>query len=93
MTLSAHFNWKTALLTIWVVFSFVYISYNMFDSFRNQVLQNAYMTGKADTINALIAQAQDKECKPFNVYSGDKKADLINVVCLQQAPKESTNVP
>ena len=89
MDISAYFNWKTILLTLWVIFSFAYISYNMFDNFRNQVLQNAYMTGKAETVNALITQAENKECKPFNVYIENKKVDLINVACLQQAPKES----
>lgn len=85
-----NINWKTTLLTLWAVFSFVYISYNIYNNFRTQVLQNAYMTGKSDTVNALIEQASNKECKPFNVYAGEKKVDLINVSCLQQAPKESS---
>lgn len=53
-------------------------------------MQNAYMAGQNDTVNKLLEQASNKECKPFNVYAGDKKADLINVSCLQQAPKGST---
>ncbi len=83
-----NINWKTTLLTLWAVFSFVYISYNIYNNFRTQVLQNAYMTGKSDTVNALIEQASNKECKTFNVYSGEKKVDLINVSCLQQNTKE-----
>ncbi len=88
MSLS-NISWKNVLLGFWVIFSFVYISYNIFDNFRNGVLQNAYVAGQNNTINSLIEQASNKECKPFNVYSGDKKVDLINVACLQQTSKET----
>lgn len=64
----------------------------MFDNFRNGVLQNAYVAGQNDTVTKLLEQATNKDCKPFNVYAGEKKADLINVTCLQQAPKEG-NTP
>ena len=53
-------------------------------------MQNAYIAGQTDTVNKLLEQAQNKECKPFNVYVGDKKADLINVTCLQQSSKETS---
>lgn len=82
-------------MTLWVVFSFLYISYSIFENFKTgmlQNIQNAYVQGKADTINTLIKQASDKECKPFNVFSDDKKVDLINISCLKQIPKE-TNSP
>ena len=85
-------NWKATLLTIWVVFSFLYISWNMYENFKMSVMQNAYVAGQNDTVAKLIEQASNKECKSFNVYAGDKKVDLVNVACLQQASKES-NIP
>lgn len=87
-------HWKATLLTLWVIFSFVYISYSIFDNFRTKILQNAYVAGQTDTVTRLIEQASNKECKPFNVYVGEKKVDLINITCLQQTPKnpiESTS--
>lgn len=85
-------NWKTTLLTFWVIFSFIYISYNIFDNFKNGILQNAYIAGQNDTVAKLLEQAANKECKPFNVYAGEKKADLINVFCLQKAPQAEAPV-
>lgn len=82
-------NWKTTLLVLWAVFSFVYISYTIYANFRDQVVQGAYIAGKNDTINALIQQAENKECKPFNIFSGEKKVDLVNILCLQQAPQQT----
>lgn len=73
------------LLILWAVFSFLYISWNTYGAFKVNVMQNAYIAGQNDTIAKLLEQADNKECKPFNVYAGDKKADLINVACLQQA--------
>ena len=82
-------NWKTALLVLWVAFSFIYISWNMYEGFKINIIQNAYIAGQNDTVTKLLEQASNKECKPFNVYAGDKKADLINVSCLQKAPETS----
>jgi len=80
-------NWKTALLTLWVIFSFLYISWSMYSNFKMNVIQGAYRAGQTDTVSKLIEQASDKECKSFNVFSGEKKVDLINVACLQQSPQ------
>lgn len=86
-------NWKIALLATWGVVSFVYICFSTYTNFVNGVLQNAYITGGNDTVINLITQASNKECKPFNVYAGDKKVDLINVACLQQTPAQGANAP
>lgn len=85
-------NWKATLLTLWVVFSFLYISWNMYENFKMNVMQNAYIAGQNDTVTKLLEQASNKECKPFNVYAGDKKADLINIICLQKAPETSKEI-
>lgn len=85
-------NWKATLLTLWVVFSFLYISWNMYENFKMNVMQNAYIAGQNDTVTKLLEQASNKECKPFNVYAGDKKADLINITCLQKAPETSKEI-
>ena len=68
----------------WIVLSAAYIGYDQWMGFKVGVMENYYNAGKADTINALIAQAQ-KECKPFNVFSANNKVDLINVACLQSS--------
>lgn len=85
-------NWKASLLTLWVVFSFLYITWNIYEGFKLNVMQNAYIAGQNDTVAKLLEHASNKECKPFNVYAGDKKADLINVSCLQKAPQAEVPV-
>ena len=86
-------NWKTLALTSWVVFSFIYIAYSVFDNFKNGALQSAYVAGQNDTVSRLLEQASNTECKPFNVYAGDKKADLINIACLKQTGTDSAAIP
>jgi hypothetical protein len=87
-------NWKSTFLTLWVVFSFVYIAYSIYNNFRVNVIQNAYTAGQNDTVKAFIMQAENKECKPFNVYMGDKKVDLVNLDCLQkQQPTAEQSSP
>ena len=90
MTLST-INWKIWILIIWGIFSLAYISYDTFANFKNIVLQNAYMSGQSDTIAKLMEQASNQECKPFNVFLGEKKVDLINIVCLQKPAADNNN--
>lgn len=71
-------------LMVWWAISFIYIAYSMYMNFQYSVMQSSYMQWKTDTITELLKQAENKECQPFNVYSQDKKIDLINVACLQQ---------
>ena len=82
--MSITFNWKTALISLWTIFSILYISYDIWTGFKVNVMQSAYNAGRVDTVKALLDQASNKECKPFNVYMDTQKADLINVACLQQ---------
>lgn len=80
---------KKIALTGYVVLSALYIAYSLAIGFRDGLLRNAYETGRTETVNALIAKATDGKCEAFNVFSGDKKVDLVNVACLQK----TTDVP
>lgn len=62
-------DWRSALLIIWVVVTFLYIANNIWHDFKIGTMQNAYIAGKTDTVNELLDQASNKECKPFNVYA------------------------
>lgn len=86
-------DWKSIILISWAALSFVYIAWGFYQDFRFTVMQNAYVAGQTDTVNKLLEQASNKECKPFNVYSGEKKADLINVSCLQQTAPATEKTP
>lgn len=79
---------KKIALTGYVAVSALYIAYSVAIGFRDGLLRNAYETGRTETVNALIAKATDGKCEAFNVYSGDKKVDLVNVACLQK-PSDS----
>lgn len=85
----AQFSKKQIALYVWIVFSVIYISYSLYSTFTNVMLQGAYQTGRADAVGAIIEQS--KQCQPFNVFVGNNKTDLISVACLkQQDPKLST---
>jgi hypothetical protein len=73
-------------ITLWVVFSVVYVSYDQWSDFKVYYAQKAYVTGKTETVSALIKQASNKECAAFDVYIEDTKVNLINTACLQVAP-------
>ena len=72
------------ILLVWAIFSLIYIGYDVWSDFKSQQINQAYQSGRVNTVNNLINRAT-KDCKPFTVNSNDKKVDLIRVKCLQQA--------
>ena len=74
------------ILIIWIVFSVIYVAYDIWSDFKLKALNQAYQQGRADTINALIQQAE--KCESIPVFSGEKKIEVINVNCLKTSPEK-----
>ena len=74
------------ILLIWIIFSVIYILYDIWSDFKLKALNQAYQQGRADTINALIQQAE--KCDSIPIFSGEKKIEVINVNCVKTSPKE-----
>jgi TM2 domain-containing membrane protein YozV len=60
---------KTVILYIWLVFSIIFVIWSAYNYFQISVMQKAYIAGQNDTIVSVIQRAQNKDCKPFNVYA------------------------
>lgn len=80
---------KKIAISAYVALSALYIAYTFAIDFRDGLLRNAFEAGRTETVNALIAKATDGKCEAFNVFSGEKKVDLVNVACLQKSPDAS----
>jgi len=74
------------VLILWIIFSVIYILYDVWSDFKLKVLNQAYQQGRADTINALIQQAGT--CDSIPIFSGEKKIEVINVECLKTSPEK-----
>jgi flagellar basal body-associated protein FliL len=75
------------VLLVWVVFSLIYIGYDVWTDFKVSQMNRAYQQGRTETVNSLISRA-NQDCQPFSVNAGDNKVDLINVQCLQQQQQQ-----
>lgn len=84
---------KKIAITGYVALSALYIAYSVAVDFKDGILRNAYEAGRTETVNALIAKATDGKCEAFNVFSGEKKVDLVNVACLQKTSDASVTKP
>lgn len=79
---------KTALklaIILWLVFSIGYMCWDIWSDFKIKSINQAYQTGRTDTVSQLITQAENKECQPFSVFSDQKQIQLINTACLNAA--------
>lgn len=86
--ISPKISSKTALklaIILWMVFSIGYICWDVWNDFKVKSVSQAYQTGRNETVNQLISQAENKECQPFSVFTDQKQIQLINIVCLGKA--------
>ena len=82
--MNINFSKKTILcffVFLWVVFSVVYILWDVWSDFQEGKIVQSYQQGRTDTINALITEAE--KCQPFSVFSAEKQIQLMNLECQQ----------
>jgi len=71
------------IVIAWIIFSFIYIIYDICGYISNELIKKFYLRGMAQVSADLIQRAEDKECSPFTVNLGQKQVQLINVTCLK----------
>ena len=71
------------IVIVWIVFSVVYIFYDVWGDFKLRKLSQAYQQGSTDTITTLIQQA--KSCNPIPIFSGETRIEVINVDCVKSS--------
>lgn len=80
----AKINIKKLLLVFLAV---LLVSYVLWDVSLKAV-NHFRLQGYAIAVNEMIRQAENPECRPFDIRSGEKQIFLINIACLQQAQPE-----
>lgn len=67
-------------ISIWFVFSSIYIGYDQLNKFLARLSRNVYTQGFADSIISIIDQSDN--CQPVRVYYGNKEKNLIDMKCI-----------
>ena len=70
------------LVFLWIVFSVVYIIWDIWNDFKNVRILNAYEQGRTDTINVLITEAE--KCEPVTITGVEKQISIIGTHCLEK---------
>ena len=70
-----------SLVLLWIVFSIVYIIWDVWSDFKVDKLNQAYQQGRTDTVNAVMTEAE--KCQVFSIFSAEKQIQLKNVDCQQ----------
>lgn len=82
-------NAKSVALSVYVVSSFLFILYVLATDFRDGMLRNAYEGGRADTVKTILEKVADGKCQSVNLYSENKKVDVVDVACVSKAGNSS----
>ncbi len=67
------------LLTVWFVLSLGYLGWQ-YVAGRSQ---GAFLRGYEWAIREMVAEAKNEECRPFSIFAGEERVELINIECLQ----------
>ncbi len=90
--MNIQFSFKKIILysigALWIIFSVSYIVWDIWSDFRIHSINQAYQSGRTDTISQLINQAENEACQPFSVSDGERRVQLINVACLDNIDRE-----
>jgi len=84
-----NFSKKTILhlfIFLWIVFSVVYIAWDLWSDFKNVQMVQVYEQGRIDTISALIQEAE--KCEPVLVTGAEKQISIISVHCLTETEEQ-----
>lgn len=74
------------IVLLWIVFSVVYIAWDIWSDFKHGQIISAYDQGKIDIINSLIERAE--ECEPITVTGLDKQVEVIATHCFSGMGEE-----
>ncbi len=73
------FKIKNILIILWIIFSFIYIWYDLINKIWFQTYNKWYISAVDDFINNAI----NSNCKSFTINSWKRKAEVINVECFK----------
>lgn len=69
-------------LVVWFIASVFYFSWLFLVRRANLIFQSGY----SSALNDLLTQAENEECSSFSIFIEERRAELINIECLQQTP-------
>ena len=78
---------STVLLVIWIVFSVLYVGYDLWQEIKQLPVERARSEGRMQILNELVSNTQS--CKPIAVQSNVGTAQIINFACTQQKGEEA----
>lgn len=67
------------LILFWIIFSVIYIAWDIWSDFKHGQMVNAYDQGRLDIVSSLIEQAE--KCEPITVTGLDKQIEVIATHC------------
>ena len=87
--METEMNKKTEILrivlVIWFLATTSYVAYDLWTEYQINGIQKAYQGGVEDTVNEIIKQTETSNCQAIDVYSNEKKIQLVDVKCVPQS--------
>lgn len=81
------------ILAAWFVFTLMYMLVDLVEIYQRNneelTFRDGMSAGKQDTLIALIKEAEDQECNPFEVKLYERQVNLVNAECLSTVNLEN----
>ena len=81
------------ILAAWFVFTLMYMLVDLVEIYQrnndNSNIRYWMSAGKQDTLIALLKEAEEQECNPFEVKFYERQVNLVNAECLSTVNLEN----
>lgn len=77
------------LAITWIVFSFVYIGFSLWQQVKSISFENGINQGRTRALDSIVISA--KKCQPMNINSDAGSTQIIAMDCLKQATEQAKN--
>ena len=88
-------HWSVWVLALYVLLSAAFIGRSLWKDFVSNYAENAFMEGRAYTVQELINQTSDGTCEPVTVFNESSTVKLVNADCVpssEPAKEDSANL-
>ena len=83
-------HWSVWVLALYVLLSAAFIGRSLWNDFVSNYAENAFMEGRAYTVQELINQTSDGTCEPVTVFNESSSVKLLNADCVASSKPVET---
>lgn len=89
MKVTFNYSVKQILIFLWIIFSLLYILFDLYKDAVVGMYNKGYLVGKEETLSVVATNVSNEKCETITIQTPKGGVEVINVACLQQQAQTS----